>query len=123
MIFSVAEFPDHASITDLDEHVAIKCLKPSSIPYAACSSFTALSGNSDLQLHSTRQSAGEQERNKSSTQQPIGENSNKDEDGELETVHQKSKEEPKRDDKDDQETHCEPIDYLLKVKTHENYIN
>lgn len=120
MIFSVAEFPDHATVTDLDEQVTMKCLKPSSIPYSACSSFTALSGNSDLQLHSTRQRASEQERNKSSVQQPIGESSKKGEDGEIENVHEKSKEEPKRDDKDEQETHREPIGHLLKVKIHEN---
>ena len=32
---------------------SLSCLVSSSIPYSACSSFAALSGNSDLKLHSS----------------------------------------------------------------------
>ena len=60
IVFSVAEFPDERSITDLVENDAIKSLARSSIVYSACSSFTALSGNSDLHLHSTSQIAAEE---------------------------------------------------------------
>ena len=53
ILFSVTEFPGQASITDLLENDTIKSLARSSIAYSACSSFTALSGNSDLHLLST----------------------------------------------------------------------
>ena len=50
ILFSVSEFPDQASITELVENETIKNLARSSIVYSACSSFTALSGNTDLHL-------------------------------------------------------------------------
>ncbi|XP_022803066.1 probable ATP-dependent RNA helicase DDX60 [Stylophora pistillata] len=45
------EFPKKASIDDIDEHDMIKVLANSSIQYSACSSFAALSGNTDFWLH------------------------------------------------------------------------
>ena len=51
--FLVAEFRDQKSVKPIDEFDIIKSLRLSSIKYSACSSFAALSGNSDLKLHST----------------------------------------------------------------------
>ena len=90
ILFSVAEFPDQASITDLVENDTIKSLARSSIVYSACSSFAALSGNSDLHLHSTNQRA------------PEGS--------------EESEEESESDEDEDEEEHREPIEHLLKVK-------
>ena len=90
IVFSVAEFPDERSITDLVENDAIKSLARSSIVYSACSSFTALSGNSDLHLHSTSQIAAEES--------------------------EESEDESESDEDEDEEEHREPIEHLLKVK-------
>ncbi|PFX17720.1 putative ATP-dependent RNA helicase DDX60 [Stylophora pistillata] len=45
------EFPKKASIDEIDEQDMVKVLANSSIQYSACSSFAALSGNTDFQLH------------------------------------------------------------------------
>ena len=90
IVFSVAEFPDERSITDLVENDAIKSFARSSIVYSACSSFTALSGNSDLHLHSTSQIAAEES--------------------------EESEDESESDEDEDEEEHREPIEHLLKVK-------
>ena len=87
ILFSVAEFPDQASITDLVENDTIKSLARSSIVYSASSSFAALSGNSDLHLHSPSQRA------------PEG-----------------SEDESESDEDEDEEKPREPIEHLLKVK-------
>lgn len=47
------EFPKQVSVGDDDKYDIMGALVSSSIPYCACSSFAALSGNSDLQLHSS----------------------------------------------------------------------
>ena len=52
-----AEFP--VSIGNLGKHDTIKSLANTSISYSACSSFAALSGNTDLQLHSSSQTPAE----------------------------------------------------------------
>ncbi|CAH3109016.1 unnamed protein product [Pocillopora meandrina] len=49
------EFPKKASIDDIDENDMIKVLANSSIQYSACSSFAALSGNTEFQLHPSSQ--------------------------------------------------------------------
>ncbi|CAH3109022.1 unnamed protein product, partial [Pocillopora meandrina] len=51
------EYPKQGSVGDDDKYDVIKRLVSSSIPYSACSSFAALSGNSDLQLHSSSETA------------------------------------------------------------------
>lgn len=89
-MFSVAEFPDERSITDLVENDTFKSLARSSIVYSACSSFTALSGNSDLHLHSTSEIAAEGS--------------------------EESEDESESDEDEDEEEHREPIEHLLKVK-------
>ena len=103
-MFSVVEFPDQASFTDLVENETIKSLARSSIAYSACSSFTALSGNSDLHLHSTDQRAAvHAEREESS----VGGGSDESED----------KSEKDEDEKEeDEKEHRDPIEHLLKVK-------
>ncbi|XP_044173202.1 probable ATP-dependent RNA helicase DDX60 isoform X1 [Acropora millepora] len=92
------EFPDTTSITDLVENDTIKSLARSSIAYSACSSFSALSGNSDLHLHSTDQkTVVHWEREES-----VGEGSEENED--------------KSDsDEEDEAEHREPIEHLLKI--------
>lgn len=49
----LAEFPRLASPGGTDEDCFIQKLGISSIPFSACSSFAALSGNSDLKLSSS----------------------------------------------------------------------
>ncbi|KAJ7386940.1 putative ATP-dependent RNA helicase ddx60 [Desmophyllum pertusum] len=123
------EFPDQASIAgDLAEHDIIKSLARSSILYSACSSFTALSGNSDLQLHSSSQSAavtqefeessvGDEDKN--STEAGSSESDEKREDGE--TVNDESKDQLESDEEDDVEGHREQIDHLLKIVRQDVY--
>ena len=118
-MFSVVEFPDQASITDLDEQETIKSLAQSSILYSACSSFAALSGNSDLQLHASNQSAsvGLEMEGSSATEGSKNSGSGEsDEGGEDDATGNKDdEEEPESDEEDDEEGHREPIDHLLKV--------
>ncbi|XP_020629138.1 probable ATP-dependent RNA helicase DDX60 [Orbicella faveolata] len=98
------EFPDQASITDLVENDTIKRLARSSIVYSACSSFAALSGNSDLHLHSTGQKAAVHlEREES-----VGEGSEENEESEDES-------DTDSDEEEDEEEHREPIEHLLKI--------
>ena len=99
-LLSVAEFPDQASITDLVENDTIKSLARSSVAYSACSSFTALSGNSDLHLHSTGQRASVHLEKRESS---VGGGSEESED-------------KYESDKEDEKEHREPIEHLLKVK-------
>lgn len=51
------EYPKQGSVGDDDKYDVIERLVSSSIPYSACSSFAALSGNSDLRLHSSSETA------------------------------------------------------------------
>ena len=55
--FSVAEFPAQSSIKGVAEQGSgtIQNLVRLSVPYSACSSFAALSGNSDLEMSSDGQ--------------------------------------------------------------------
>ena len=100
-MFCAAEFPDTASITDLVENDTIKSLVRSSIVYSACSSFAALSGNSDLHLHSTgRKTVVHLESEESSA----GEGS------------EESEDESDSDEEDDDKGNREPIEHLLKVR-------
>ena len=96
MCICFKEFPDTTSITDLVENDTIKSLARSSIAHSACSSFAALSGNSDLHLHSTDQkTAVHWEREES-----LGEGSEESED----------------ESDSDEEDEKEPIEHLLKVR-------
>ncbi|CAH3109026.1 unnamed protein product [Pocillopora meandrina] len=54
------EFPKKASTDDIDENDMIKVLANSSIQYSACSSFAALSGNTEFQLHPSSQRTDDQ---------------------------------------------------------------
>ena len=99
VLFCAAEFPDTTSITDLVENDTIKSLARSSIVYSACSSFAALSGNSDLHLHSTGQKTAvhlEKEESVGEGREESEDRSNSDEENEKE--------------------HREPIEHLLKVR-------
>ncbi|KAJ7386934.1 putative ATP-dependent RNA helicase ddx60 [Desmophyllum pertusum] len=124
------EFPDQASIAaDLAaEHDIIKSLARSSILYSACSSFTALSGNSDLQLHSSGQNAAVSEKfeessvcdeDKNSTEAGSSQSDEKREDGE--TVNDESKDQLESDEEDDVEGHRKQIDHLLKIVRQDVY--
>ncbi|XP_020629139.1 probable ATP-dependent RNA helicase DDX60 isoform X1 [Orbicella faveolata] len=93
------EFPDQASSTDLVENETIKSLARSSIVYSACSSFTALSGNSDLHFHSTGQKAAVHLEKKASS---VG-------GGSEESEHKSES------DEEDEKEHREPIEHLLKI--------
>ena len=96
----------------MGEHGIIKTLGRSAIMYSACSSFAALSGNSDLQLHSAIQpEQDEEEEMEEGNAKDVDSNSTKSEsdeesDDELES----------EDEEDDVEYHREPINHLLKVK-------
>ncbi|XP_068713439.1 probable ATP-dependent RNA helicase DDX60 isoform X2 [Montipora foliosa] len=81
------EFPDQASVNVIDEFGTIKKLGRFANGYLSCSSFAALSGNSDSQLHSG-------------------------EEGEVEEESEGSEEES---EEDKEEFQREPIDHLLKV--------
>lgn len=95
------EFPDTTSITDLVENDTIKSLARSSIAYSACSSFAALSGNSDLHLHSTDQkTAVHWERREREESVADGSEENEDESD---------------SDEEDEAEHREPIEHLLKI--------
>ena len=102
ILFCLTEFPDTTSITDLVENDTIKSLARSSIAYSACSSFAALSGNSDLHLHSTDQkTAFHWERWE--REESVGDGSEENED-------------ESDSDEEDEAEHREPIEHLLKVR-------
>ncbi|XP_022789735.1 probable ATP-dependent RNA helicase DDX60 [Stylophora pistillata] len=66
------EFPAKASIAeDLNKYHALKSLANTSIPYSACSSFAALSGNTDLQLHSINPASAEARESEDDEEQQI----------------------------------------------------
>ena len=113
MLFSVAEFPDQASINVLDEHGTIKNLGRFSIMYSACSSFAALSGNSDLKLHSPNQTTAEDAEVEEEENAPDT-SSIEWEDSEIGSS-EKSEDELESEE-DDKEFHREPIDHLIQVK-------
>ncbi|XP_015768450.1 PREDICTED: probable ATP-dependent RNA helicase DDX60 [Acropora digitifera] len=95
------EFPDTTSITDLVENDTIKSLAHSSIAYCACSSFAALSGNSDLHLHYTDQkTAVHWERWE--REESVGDGSEENED-------------ESDCDEENEAEHREPIEHLLKI--------
>ncbi|XP_078360874.1 putative ATP-dependent RNA helicase DDX60 isoform X2 [Oculina patagonica] len=119
---SAIDFPDQASITDLGEHDAIKSLARSSILYSACSSFAALSGNTDLQLHSTNQTLAVHQEMKESSASKGNKNSaghgnsksgERGEDGKP--VDKEIEDESESDEDEDEVGHREPIDHLLKI--------
>ena len=99
-----------------DEFDIIKSLRLSSIKYSACSSFAALSGNSDLKLHSTIQEKEVENEH---------EEENEKEEGNAEVVTNSAAkgaggkvEETEDNDKFGLEDDVEPINHFLKVKTH-----
>ncbi|PFX17719.1 putative ATP-dependent RNA helicase DDX60 [Stylophora pistillata] len=67
------EFPGKVSIAeeDLDKYHALKILANTSIPYSACSSFAALSGNTDEQLHSSKSASAETQESEDDEEEPI----------------------------------------------------
>ena len=73
----------------------------SSIPYSACSSFAALSGNSDLQLHSSRKTAAS-----------YPESDERD----VDVANENATVELNEEDKEE-----EPIDHLLEVRKVSQY--
>ncbi|KAM7443056.1 putative ATP-dependent RNA helicase ddx60 [Porites harrisoni] len=99
-------FPDQGSINLIDEYGIIKSLGRSSIMYTACSSFAALSGNSDLKLHSENQEDDE-----------IGEDT-EDEDWDRDTTDEERDDEFDSEDEGDD---VEPIDHLLKIVRQDVY--
>ena len=102
ILFCLTEFPDTTSITNLVENDTIKSLARSSIAYSACSSFAALSGNSDLHLHSTDQkTAVHWERRE--REESVGDRSEENED-------------ESDSDEEVEGEHREPIEHLLKVR-------
>ena len=114
MLFSVAEFPDQASINVPYEHGTIKNLGRFSVMYSACSSFATLSGNSDLKLHSPNQTTEEdaeveKEENAQDTSSKEWEDS--------ESESSEKIEDELESEEEDEEFHREPIDHLLQVKT------
>ena len=68
---SHAEFPTKASTDDIDDNDMIKVLANSSVQYSACSSFTALSGNTDLQLQNTSQRTDNQSEDEEREEEPL----------------------------------------------------
>ena len=103
----------------IDEFDIIKSLRLSSIKYSACSSFAALSGNSDLKLHSTiRDKEVENEL----------EEENEMEKGNAEVIKTSATkgpsekvEETENNEKcelEDEVDDIEPINHFLKVKAH-----
>ena len=102
ILFCLTEFPDTTSITDHVENDTIKSLACSSIAYSACSSFAALSGNSDLHLHSTdKKTAVHWER--WAREESVNEGSEENED-------------ESDSDEEDEAEHREPMEHLLKVR-------
>ena len=105
----------------IDEFDIIKSLRLSSIKYSACSSFAALSGNSDLKLHSTIQDKDVENEL---------EEENEMEKGNAEVARTSAAKGPseKVEEKEDNDKceleeevdvdDIEPINHFLKVKTH-----
>ena len=114
--FSVTEFPDQKSINVIDEFSTIKKLGRCAIAYSACSSFTALSGNSDLQLHSQNQTGEEddvEEEHREGTVEESEEGSEEDED--TDSTDCENSGSGKESEEDEEEFQRAPIDLLLKV--------
>ncbi|XP_068713426.1 probable ATP-dependent RNA helicase DDX60 isoform X5 [Montipora foliosa] len=95
------EFQDQASVNVIDEFGTIKNLGRSATGYFACSSFTALSGNSDLQLPSGQEDEVEED----------SEGSEEDEDADS----RESSGSGEESEEDEEEFQREPIDHLLKI--------
>lgn len=98
----------------------IKSLANSSILYSASSSFVALSGNTDLLLHSSNQTPAASQESEQRSVRDGDENSSEDGTSETvkkrkagETLREQSECEPQNDKKDDEE---EPINHLLEVR-------
>ena len=117
--FLVAEFRDQKSVKPIDEFDIIKSLRLSSIKYSACSSFAALSGNSDLKLHSTirdKEVENELEEENEMEKGNAEVVKNSAEKGPSEKVQEK--EDNEKCELEDEVDDIEPINHFLKVKTH-----
>ena len=115
VLFSVTEFPNQKSINVIDKFGTIKNLGRFAIAYSACSSFAALSANSDLQLHSqnqTEEEDGEDEEH----QEGAVEESEGSEEAESDSTDRESSGSSKESEEEEGEFHREPIDQLLKVE-------
>ena len=103
----------------IDEFDLIKSLRLSSIKYSACSSFAALSGNSDLKLHSTFQDKEVENELEEETEMEKGNAEvvkNSAAKGPSEKVEEK--EDNDKRELEDEVDYIEPINHFLKVKTH-----
>ena len=103
----------------IEEYDIIKSLRLSSIKYSACSSFAALSGNSDLKLHSTIQDKEvenelEEENEMEKGNAKVVKNSAAKGPGEK----VEEKEGNAKCELEDEVDDIEPINHFLKVKTH-----
>ena len=117
--FLVAEFRYQKSVKPIEEYDIIKSLRLSSIKYSACSSFAALSGNSDLKLHSTIQDKEvenelEEENEMEKGNAKVVKNSAAKGPGEK----VEEKEGNAKCELEDEVDDIEPINHFLKVKTH-----
>ena len=117
--FLVAEFRDQKSVKPIEEYDIIKSLRLSSIKYSACSSFAALSGNSDLKLHSTIQDKEvenelEEENEMEKGNAKVVKNSEAKGPGEK----VEEKEGNAKCELEDEVDDIEPINHFLKVKTY-----
>lgn len=119
-VFVLAEFPKEASLIteDIDERDTIKNLARYCVPYSACSSFAALSGNSDLE-HTRRgpttfQKAEEDSDDEGDMYEGFddGPSSESDEESNFDS---QSETESEESEEDDMEGHRKSIDHLLKV--------
>ena len=103
----------------IEEYDIIKSLRLSSIKYSACSSFAALSGNSDLKLHSTIQDKEvenelEEENEMEKGNAKVVKTSAAKGPGEK----VEEKEGNAKCELEDEVDDIEPINHFLKVKTH-----
>ena len=115
-MFSVTEFPDQKSINVLDEFGTIKNLGRFAIGYSSCSSFTALSGNSDLQLHSQNQTEEEDDDEEEHQEGAVEDEDADSTDWKSSGSSEESEGEEEEEEEEKEESHREPIDHLLKVK-------
>ena len=103
----------------IEEYDIIKSLRLSAIKYSACSSFAALSGNSDLKLHSAIQDKEvENELEKESEMEKGNAKVVKNPAAKGPSEKVEEKEDNEKCELEDEVDDIEPINHFLKVKTH-----
>ncbi|XP_078360877.1 putative ATP-dependent RNA helicase DDX60 [Oculina patagonica] len=124
------EFPNEANlvIEDNGEHDTLKKLARNSVPYSACSSFAALSGNSDLEHASRRVAAYQDVEEDSDDDEDTFEEEDDDgssDNGEAryssENDEESGADSETESEEDDVTEHREPIDHLLKILRQDVY--